>query len=165
MDYLSQSPKDTGGGPPSRPPKDVILTSVPLRPPKPPPYNPSYNMDSILSNDDHPPIVPPRRRNSPALGSVPQGQLADPASGRPPVRPTSRAINETGPEPSLLSRVVSQPAAASRSSPCHDVNESDDVIPAGSPSQAKELATSGNDVVPTVRASSYNSVSMSFELS
>lgn len=163
FDYLSQSPKDTGGGPPSRPPKDVALSTVPMRPPKPPPYNPNYISENPPDIKDPPPIVPPRRRNSPALGSLSQGPLADPASGRPPVRPMSRATNEVVQETSLLGRVVSQPIAMSRSSPSRDVSEADDATPTGSPSQTKEMMFSGNDAVPTVRAALHNPVRLIFK--
>uniref|UniRef100_H2YUY5 Mitogen-activated protein kinase kinase kinase kinase n=1 Tax=Ciona savignyi TaxID=51511 RepID=H2YUY5_CIOSA len=45
-------------------------------------------------------FLPPRRRNSPGL----IGALVDPASGRPPVRPMSRALNGAAQETSLLGR-------------------------------------------------------------
>uniref|UniRef100_F7AX08 Mitogen-activated protein kinase kinase kinase kinase n=1 Tax=Ciona intestinalis TaxID=7719 RepID=F7AX08_CIOIN len=93
VEYFGAQPNALG--PPSRPPKDSNLANAPSRPPKPPPYH--INGGAF---EDDPPLVPPRRRNSPAL----IGALVDPASGRPPVRPMSRALNGASQDSGLLGR-------------------------------------------------------------
>ena len=125
-------------GPPSRPPKDVFLPpAVPLRPPKPPPYNVNHN--------EEPPIVPPRRRNSPALITTQLGQQGDQALARPPVRPSSRAANGHV-ESSLLGRPASQAVPISRASQSHAASkDDDDITPTGSPVETKSVLVPAGD--------------------
>lgn len=119
-------------GPPSRPPKESGPTSsvAPTRPPKPPPYNANYASNGANTEED-PPVVPPRRRNSPSvIGGY--GPLADPATGRPPVRP-ARAINGGLVETSAINRMpASPPTAINRASLAHP-EDSEDLTPTGSP--------------------------------
>ncbi|CAK8675014.1 mitogen-activated protein kinase kinase kinase kinase 5-like isoform X2 [Clavelina lepadiformis] len=134
MDYLSQSPSALS--PPTRPPKDILSAgNAPSRPPKPPPYNSGYSaISNPIASEEDPPLVPPRRRNSPAL----IGPLADPATGRPPVRPSHRAINGVMQESGLPGRAVTPPAGIGRPSLAHP-EEDDDVTPTGSPAQTKAI--------------------------
>ena len=129
----------TSYGPPSRPPKDVIITPPPpLRPPRPPPPN-------VSCGAEEPPIVPPRRRNSPALINTVQVQETDLAAARPPVRPSSRAVNEVVTETSLVGRPVSQlPTATSRPSLTQSAaTKNDDVT--STESSAKAIAAPSTD--------------------
>nr|XP_002131009.1 mitogen-activated protein kinase kinase kinase kinase 5 isoform X1 [Ciona intestinalis] len=121
VEYFGAQPNALG--PPSRPPKDSNLANAPSRPPKPPPYH--INGGAF---EDDPPLVPPRRRNSPAL----IGALVDPASGRPPVRPMSRALNGASQDSGLLGRPTPLMAVAK---PPLAEPEDDDVTPTGSPNK------------------------------
>nr|CAB3263631.1 mitogen-activated protein kinase kinase kinase kinase 5 [Phallusia mammillata] len=129
-------------GPPSRPPKETGPTSsaAPSRPPKPPPYNANYANNGVTAEED-PPVVPPRRRNSPSvIGGY--GPLADPATGRPPVRPTSRALNGGLLETSLVNRMpATPPTAMTRASLAHP-EDTDDITPTGSPANQSKFTTS-----------------------
>ena len=137
MDYFGHSPAPLGL--PNRPPKDA-----PSRPPKPS----SYNADSNLVVGD-PPLVPPRRRNSPALLNVQHASLAGPGGGRPPLRPSSRA-NGVAQETSLVGRPVSQPTPIARSSAVHLAGDDDDVTPTGSPAK-DAVAPSSDQEAPTTK--------------
>uniref|UniRef100_H2YUY4 Mitogen-activated protein kinase kinase kinase kinase n=1 Tax=Ciona savignyi TaxID=51511 RepID=H2YUY4_CIOSA len=79
--------------------------------------------------------MPPRRRNSPGL----IGALVDPASGRPPVRPMSRALNGAAQETSLLGRPT---VPISMAKPTLAEPEDDDVTPTGSPNKFHPLSES-----------------------
>jgi len=114
----------------------MSAASAPSRPPKPPPYNANYVSNGT---DDDPPVVPPRRRNSPiAIGGV--AGLADPATGRPPVRPVSRAVLEMDRSP---------PTVINRASLAQP-EDGTDITPTGSPADrgAKAPGTADKENVP-----------------
>lgn len=131
----------------TRPPKDISSPGR-ARPPVPPPTYMSCIVPSEHFNgseDDQPPVVPPRRKNSPTFSNNVTPILADPASGRPPARPALRSNNHVGAnmhETSMMSRVVppippqvSAPTVIHRPIPHHHETPPlyDDFTPPGTP--------------------------------
>nr|XP_039251767.1 mitogen-activated protein kinase kinase kinase kinase 5-like isoform X2 [Styela clava] len=134
---LPPKPRQYGGD--ARPAKEPQRLA---KPPVPPPtymqsmaVNSSNNDYYNGTDGDQPPIVPPRRKNSPTLQAMSSLVLADPASGRLPARPTHRSnaheSSLSGPAPQVPPQ-LSTPTVIHRPSHHHEVQD-DDNTPPGTP--------------------------------